>query len=38
MRMYDIIEKKRRGASLSREEIYFAVNGFTTGDIPDYQM
>lgn len=36
--MVDIIEKKRDGIRLSREEIDFAVSGFTRGDIPDYQM
>lgn len=38
MRMVDLIEKKRNGGKLSREEIYFAVLGYTRGDIPDYQM
>ncbi len=38
MRMYDIIEKKKRGYELSREEICFAINGYVTGNIPDYQM
>lgn len=38
MRMYDIIEKKRLAKKLSRDEICFAVSGFTSGDIPDYQM
>ncbi|MGE5585006.1 MAG: pyrimidine-nucleoside phosphorylase [Bacillota bacterium] len=38
MRAYDIILKKRRGEELSRDEITFLVNGFTRGDIPDYQM
>ncbi len=38
MRMYDIIFKKRNGGTLSREEIRWVVNGFTRGDIPDYQM
>jgi pyrimidine-nucleoside phosphorylase len=37
MRAIDIIEKKRDGKSLSREEIEFFVQGFTSGDIPDYQ-
>lgn len=37
MRMYDVILKKRRGEELSREEINFFVNGFTKGEIPDYQ-
>ncbi len=38
MRMYDIIMKKRNGGELSREEIDFFVNGFTKGEIPDYQV
>lgn len=38
MRIYDIIENKRDGNELSKEEIEFAVMGFTNGDIPDYQM
>lgn len=37
MNMYDIIEKKRDGGKLSRDEIYYFVNGFTKGEIPDYQ-
>lgn len=37
MRMYDIIAKKRDGGALSREEINFFVNGYTAGEIPDYQ-
>ena len=38
MRMYDLIMKKRNGESLSKEEIQYMVEGFTKGDIPDYQM
>ena len=38
MRMYDVIERKKRGAKLTKEEIEFVVNGFTKGEIPDYQM
>ncbi len=38
MRLYDIITKKRDGGTLSREEILHVVNGFTAGEIPDYQM
>ncbi|GGA60833.1 pyrimidine-nucleoside phosphorylase [Ornithinibacillus halotolerans] len=38
MRMYDIIEKKRDGNELSEEEIRFFINGYTNGDIPDYQV
>lgn len=37
MRMIDIIEKKRDGKSLTREEIDFFVNGYTCGEVPDYQ-
>jgi len=36
--MYDIIKHKRDGEELSRREIEFFVNGFTGGDIPDYQV
>lgn len=37
MRMYDIIEKKRNGGALCDEEIRFFIDGYTRGDIPDYQ-
>ena len=37
MRMIDIIEKKRDGKSLTKEEIEFCVNGYTHGEVPDYQ-
>ena len=37
MRMYDIIVKKRNGFELSKEEINFFIEGFTKGEIPDYQ-
>ena len=37
MRMYDIIQKKKVGSELSNEEIIFFVNGYTNGEIPDYQ-
>lgn len=37
MRMYDIIEKKRNGGTLSQEEIAYFVQGYTKGEIPDYQ-
>lgn len=36
--MYDIIQKKRDGLELSDEEIRFLVEGYTRGDVPDYQM
>lgn len=38
MRMVDIIHKKRFGGVLTKEEIEFAVNGYTAGEIPDYQV
>lgn len=38
MRMYDLIMKKRNGGKLSKNEIDYMVNGFTKGEIPDYQM
>ena len=37
MRIYDIIEKKRDKKELTKEEIEFFVNGYSNGDIPDYQ-
>ncbi|WP_321386370.1 pyrimidine-nucleoside phosphorylase [uncultured Enterococcus sp.] len=38
MRMVDLIEKKRDGGSLSKAEIQFIIDGYTKGDIPDYQL
>lgn len=38
MRMYDIITKKKRGGELTEEEIRFFIDGFTRGEIPDYQV
>lgn len=37
MRAVDIIEKKRDGHALSKKEIRFFIEGYTNGDIPDYQ-
>jgi len=37
MRAIDIIEKKRDGLELTAEEIDFFIQGYTRGDIPDYQ-
>lgn len=37
MRMYDIIQKKRDGFELSDNEIKFFIEGYTKGEIPDYQ-
>ncbi|WP_046213474.1 pyrimidine-nucleoside phosphorylase [Paenibacillus wulumuqiensis] len=38
MRMVDLIEKKRDGKELTTEEINFIIEGYTNGEIPDYQM
>lgn len=38
MRIYDIIQKKRDLEPLSDDEIRYVVDGFTNGNIPDYQM
>jgi len=38
MRMVDLIEKKRDGYALTKEEIQFIIQGYTNGAIPDYQM
>lgn len=37
MVMVDLILKKRNGATLSKEEIQYFVDGYTKGTIPDYQ-
>ncbi|MCL1803163.1 MAG: thymidine phosphorylase [Eubacteriaceae bacterium] len=37
MNIYDIIEKKKHSQPLSEEEISYFVEGYTNGDIPDYQ-
>lgn len=37
MRMVDIIAKKRNGGELTKEEINFFIEGYTKGEIPDYQ-
>ncbi len=38
MHVPSLIEKKRDGHKLTAEEIKFLVEGFTDGDIPEYQM
>lgn len=38
MRMYDLIQKKKQGEALTKEEISFMIEGYTKGKIPDYQM
>ena len=38
MRTVELVEKKRDGGRLTAPEIAFLVEGYTKGDIPDYQM
>ncbi len=38
MRIQDIIDKKRYNKPLTDNEIYFFVNGYAKGEIPDYQI
>lgn len=38
MRAVDLIIKKRDGGHLTREEIRFLVEGYTRGEVADYQM
>ena len=38
MNIVDIIEKKRDGNILFKEEIEYFVNGYVNNEIPDYQM
>lgn len=38
MQMYDLINKKKNKVELSKEEIDFIIEGYTKGEIPDYQM
>lgn len=38
MRTVDLIQKKRDGEELSTEEIYWLIDGYAKGDVPDYQM
>lgn len=38
MRMVDLIEKKRNGLALTKEEIQFIIEEYTNDVIPDYQM
>ena len=38
MTMYDCIMKKKHGKELSSEEIRYIIQGYTKGEIPDYQM
>ena len=38
MRMSDLIVKKRDGQALTTEEIRYMIDGYSRGEIPDYQM
>ncbi len=38
MRAVDIIIKKRDGLELTKDEIYFFIEGLSSGEIPDYQV
>ena len=38
MKITDIIEKKKQGRALTVAEIDFFVNGYVSGEIPDYQI
>lgn len=38
MRMIDIIEKKRENQVLTKQEIDFFIEGYTSKNIPDYQV
>jgi pyrimidine-nucleoside phosphorylase/thymidine phosphorylase len=38
MRTVDLILRKRGGEELSVEEIQYLLDGYTTGEIPDYQI
>ncbi len=37
MRIVDIIDKKKNGLELTKEEITYFINEYTCGNIPDYQ-
>jgi pyrimidine-nucleoside phosphorylase len=38
VRIPELIERKRRGERLSRVELEALVLGFTSGEVPDYQV
>lgn len=38
MRMYDLIQKKKEGGTLSAPEMKFLLDGYMQGEIPEYQM
>jgi pyrimidine-nucleoside phosphorylase len=37
VRAVDVIQRKRDGHELTREEIAFFISGYTRGEVPDYQ-
>lgn len=38
MRVVDIIDKKKKGYPLTKEEIKFIIDGYVSNEIPDYQI
>ena len=38
MNMYDLITKKKHGGTLTQQELSYMIDGYVSGDIPDYQM
>ena len=38
VRMVDLIEKKQEKEELTAEEVRWMIDGFTSGEVPDYQM
>ncbi|MGM0880533.1 MAG: pyrimidine-nucleoside phosphorylase [Bacillota bacterium] len=38
MRSVDLIQKKRDGGELTASELTYLIDGYSRGDIPDYQM
>ena len=38
MNMYDLITKKKHGGTLTQKELSYMIDGYVSGDIPDYQM
>ncbi|HBH23100.1 MAG TPA: hypothetical protein DDY13_06705, partial [Cytophagales bacterium] len=38
MTVTSLIEKKKKGQGLTEKEIGYLIDGYTTDQIPDYQM
>ena len=38
MKVYEIIDKKKRGLELNQTEIEYLINGYVNNEIPDYQI